>query len=99
MLASTRTMHLFRLLLYFVATLPVYAELKPLFVEGYAGKVSYAAGEEVTFHISTTAPVFSFEISRLGATNVVVLKTNNVAGAERPIPENASSHGCNWPAS
>ena len=74
------------------------AEVKPLFIEGYAGKVSYVAGDELTFHISTTATEFAFEVSRIGSTNVTVFKTNKVAGAEHPIPENASSHGCHWPA-
>lgn len=77
----------------------VAGELRPLFVEGYAGKVSYAAGQEVTFHVSTTAERFGFEVARIGATNVMVLQTNGISGAEHPIPENASSHGCGWPVS
>jgi hypothetical protein len=75
------------------------ADVRPLFVEGYSGKVSYVAGEEVTFHVSTGAEKFGLEIARIGATNAVVLRTNGVAGAEHPVPENASSHGCGWPAS
>ena len=74
-------------------------EIRPLFIEGYSGKVSYAAGEEVAFHISTTADKFALEINRIGATNVTLLRTNNVPGSEHPIPENASSHGCGWPVS
>ena len=73
-------------------------ELKPLFVEGYSGKVSYSAGDEATFHVSTTASTFAFDVVRVGGTNVTVLRTNGIAGVEHPIPENASSHGCNWPA-
>ncbi|MGZ8938256.1 MAG: N,N-dimethylformamidase beta subunit family domain-containing protein [Limisphaerales bacterium] len=81
-------------------SLTLHAEqLKPLFIEGYAGKVSYIAGDEITFHISTTAAVFSIEVTRLGGTNIAVLKTNNVPGREHSIPENASTHGCDWPAS
>ena len=74
------------------------AEVKPLFIEGYAGNVSYAAGDEVSFHVSTSATEFALEVSRIGGTNVTVFKTNKIVGAEHPIPENASSHGCNWPA-
>ena len=74
-------------------------EIRPLFIEGYSGKVSYAAGEEVAFHISTTTGKFALEINRIGATNVTLLRTNNVPGSEHPIPENASSHGCGWPVS
>ena len=93
-------MHPFRIFLALVLTTAVLPaqEMRPLFIEGYAGKVSYAAGEEVTFHISTSSPSFALEIARLGATNRTVLKTNNIPGAEHSIPENASSHGCNWPA-
>ena len=38
-----------------------------LFIEGYTGLVSYAPGEKVGFHISTSAPEFSMKIERLGA--------------------------------
>ena len=69
------------------------AEIQPLFIEGYAGKVSYVAPEELTFHVSTTAPRYNLQIVRIGATNTVVLSTNGIAGGEHPIPENASSHG------
>lgn len=70
-----------------------------LFIEGYSGKVSYAPSEEAAFHVSTTASKFALEIIRLGATNVTVLTTNGIPGQEHSIPENASSHGCQWPVS
>ena len=73
-------------------------EPRALFVEGYAGRVSYAAGEDLTFHVSTTAPGFAVEIVRLGAKAEVVWSTNGVPGREFPVPEDASSHGCRWPA-
>jgi hypothetical protein len=41
-------------------------EPRPLFVEGYAGKVSYAPGETLSLHVSTSAAEFSAEIVRLG---------------------------------
>ena len=71
---------------------------RPLFIEGYAGKESYKPGDEVSLHVSTTAPKFTVEIARLGAQREVVFTKAGVAGRECPIPENASSHGCNWPA-
>ena len=70
---------------------------RPLFIEGYAGRVSYVAGEELTLHVSTTAAKFSLEITRLGAKPQVVHTQADVSGVEAPIPENASSHGCGWP--
>ncbi len=72
-------------------------ELKPLFIEGYAGRVSYAPGDEVTFHVSTSAATFTLEIARLGAKPEVVLTQAGVAGKEFAVPDNASLQGCAWP--
>ena len=72
-------------------------ESRPLFIEGYAGRLSYAPGQEAEFHISTSAGRFSVEITRLGATNELVWSKKDLAGKEHPIPEDASSHGCRWP--
>jgi hypothetical protein len=71
---------------------------KLLFVEGYSDRVSYAPGETVALHVSTTADKFSIEIARLGVATDVVHQQADIAGVESSIPENASSHGCNWPA-
>ena len=88
-----------RTLLIILFSIAAHAEdVKPLFIEGYSGKVSYVAGEAASFHVSTTAATFAMEITRLGGTNVTVWKTNGVTGAQHPVPENASSHGCDWPA-
>ncbi len=73
-------------------------EPRPLFVEGYAGRVSYAPGEDLTLHMSTSAAAFSVEIVRLGAKPESVWSSASVAGREHPLPEDASSHGCRWPA-
>lgn len=72
---------------------------RPIFVEGYAGQVSYKPGEELSLHVSTSASKFAVEITRLGARPEVVFSKSDVPGTESPIPENASSHGCRWPAS
>ena len=74
------------------------ADPRPLFIEGYPGKISCKPGEEVSLHVSTTAQKFTVEIARLGARRDVVFTKADVAGRESPIPENASSHGCSWPA-
>ena len=68
------------------------------FVEGYAGRPSYAPGEELTLHVSSGAKAFSVEIARLGAKREAVWSSPTVEGKEFPIPENASSQGCRWPA-
>ena len=71
-------------------------EPRPLYIEGYAGALSYAPGDELTLHASTSAANFSVEIVRYGAERKVVYSKKNIPGAEQPIPENASSHGCKW---
>lgn len=71
---------------------------RPLFLEGYAGQVSYRPGEEVALHVSTSAAKFRIEVARLGARPEVVLTRGDLPGRESPIPEDASSHGCHWPA-
>ncbi len=72
-------------------------EPRPLFVEGYAKQVSYAPGEELTLHVSTSASEFAVEISRIGAERSTVWSKKDVSGQEYPVPEDASSHGCRWP--
>lgn len=74
-------------------------EPRPLFVEGYAGRESYAPGEELTLHVSTSAPSFVVEIARIGAKREVLWTSSPVDGREHGVPEDASSHGCRWPVS
>ena len=73
-------------------------EPRPLFVEGYAGRVSYAPGEELTLHVSSSAATFAVEIIRVGAKRESVWSSPTVAGREYSVPEDASSQGCRWPA-
>jgi hypothetical protein len=73
-------------------------EPRPLFVEAYANRLSYVPGEDVVLHVSTSAAHYSLEVARLGAKREVVLSKSGLAGHEHPVPENASSHGCGWPA-
>lgn len=68
------------------------------FAVGYTDKTSYASGEDISFHLSSSAPKISVKISRLGPTNKEVYEKNDVAVATHPIPDRASSHGCNWPS-
>ena len=94
----------FRLMTVFFLASISYARAQPqepssLFIEGYAGKVSYKPGDELTLHVSTGAAKYSLEIARLGAKREVVLVKEGLAGAAHKTPENASSHGCGWPAS
>src|SRR4051812_35359595 len=69
-----------------------------LTVEGYCDRPSYQPGETIAFHVSTTAPQYALEITRLGDRTEVVLGKSGLAGTAHSIPEDASSQGCNWPA-
>ena len=77
------------------------SDLPPgLSIEGYPDKQSLAPGDELQLHTSTTANEYSIEIARLGAVRRVVFQATKIPGGGfHPIPENASSHGCNWPVS
>jgi hypothetical protein len=81
-----------------ISTLTVQAEDDVFFIEGYAGQVSYAPGESLTLHVSTSELVFSAEILRAGAEYKSQWTQDGIAGANLPVPEDASSKGCNWPA-
>ena len=69
------------------------------FVEGYTSEVSYAPGELVQLHVSSSARFFSVEISRLGYKQEVVLRKERVSGSVFSVPDDASSLGCAWPVS
>ncbi|NNM30426.1 MAG: hypothetical protein HKO57_12970, partial [Akkermansiaceae bacterium] len=84
-----------------VLAMPVAAEdiPAPLFIEGYTGQVSYAPGEELTLHVSTSEELFAASITRLGSEPNMVWDEEDLPGGTRDIPEDASSHGCRWPVS
>ena len=70
-----------------------------LFIEGYAGRESYAPGEEVTFHVSTSAGAYSLQIARLGGSTEEVWNKAGLVGGPQVVPPNASAEGCAWPSS
>ena len=72
-------------------------EPRPLFVEGYSGQLSYAPGEELRLHTSTSGQQYGIQIKRHGTKVETVFSKSGIRGAEHSIPENASSHGCKWP--
>lgn len=69
-----------------------------LFVEGYTNELSYAPGEEVAFHLSSSAAKVHMVIERVGAQRHKVYEKTDVPAAAHPVPDRASSHGCGWPA-
>lgn len=68
------------------------------YIEGYAGQISYVAGQELTLHVSSTASQFRLRCERVGKTRVEVLCVEDIPCQHHPVPDNASSHGCGWPS-
>ncbi|QDS91697.1 N,N-dimethylformamidase beta subunit [Roseimaritima multifibrata] len=68
------------------------------FVMGYANRLSCEPGEEISFHLSASGPSVDLTIQRLGKESVEVFKKTDIACATHPIPDRASSHGCDWPS-
>jgi hypothetical protein len=68
-----------------------------LYLEAYTDRSSYEAGDDVSVHVSTNAARYAVEIARLGAGREVVWSREDLPGAEQPVPDDASAHGCKWP--
>lgn len=68
-----------------------------LAVEGYPGRLSYAAGDTVELHCSSSASTFSVEVVRAGARPEVVHRAEGVAADEHPVPPDAYAVGAGWP--
>ena len=73
-------------------------DISSLYVEGYCNQSSYLPGDEIQFHISSSAQICKMTIVRLGATLDTVYVHDSIPVDEYSVPENASSHGCDWPA-
>ena len=78
-------------------TTPARVQERKLNIEGYADQLSVKAGDQIGFHISTSAEKYSIEIARVGAERELVWTKEGLPGVQHPVPENASTHGCNWP--
>ena len=79
-----------------------HADQKPpegLFVHGYASHVSIAPGEEIAFHLSSSASTAELVIERQGIKKEKVWEKTDIKVSLQPIPDRASSEGCKWPAS
>jgi hypothetical protein len=66
-------------------------------VWGYAGRPSYAPGESLALHVSTTARTFDVLVYRDGGEREVVYEARGLAGAWHPTPDDAYAAGCGWP--
>src|SRR6056297_1647448 len=68
------------------------------FVFGYTDKLSCVPGEEIGFHLSSSSEAVDLSIERQGGINEQVFEKSAIPCATYPIPDRASSDGCNWPA-
>lgn len=66
-------------------------------VWGYTDKVSYAPGDTVRFHTSTTASVYAIEVITDGIEPKTLYRANELPGKMHPTPRNAFAAGCGWP--
>ena len=62
----------------------------------YTDKLSYQAGDEAAFHVSTTAARYALTIYRDGAQREVVHQQDGLVGEPQPAPANCSELGCDW---
>lgn len=67
------------------------------FVMGYASPQSCVPGESVAFHLSSSGASVDLVIDRVGGERTRVFEQLDVATAAHPIPDRASSDGCQWP--
>jgi hypothetical protein len=68
-------------------------------VYSYTDAISYAPGDEVRFHSSTTAPRWSLQIYRDCLQPEPVYSAEDLPGTFAPMPKDAYKSGCGWPAS
>ncbi|MCA9178208.1 MAG: hypothetical protein KDB14_27275 [Planctomycetales bacterium] len=66
------------------------------FILGYTDKLSCQPGEEIGFHLSSSAKQAKLVIERRGAENERVYEKDGLACQTQPIPDRASSDGCDW---
>lgn len=66
---------------------------------GYTPRMTYAPGDEVALHVSTTADHWSFEVGRDGVTYEPLLRADDLPGTHHDTPADCSVTGCDWPES
>ena len=65
----------------------------------YCDRSSYAPGDRVRFHVSTSASHYRLEIARDGAEFDRVYQQDGLPGKRYDTPEDVSVRGCGWPVS
>ncbi len=68
-------------------------------IEGYTDQLSYAPGDTVRFHVSSSAPVYTVRLVRAGDGPLIAHSLPEQKGVAHPVPPDASARGCRWPVS
>lgn len=92
--------HFFCCILFLTAVPGAFAEQQQPaapFVLGYASTLSCVPGEDVSLHLSSSGSEVDLVIDRVAAQRDRVLEKSGIACGQHPIPDRASSHGCDWP--
>ncbi len=63
----------------------------------YSDKFSYAPGDTIQLHVSTSASTYDLRIFRDGATVTTVHERKGLPGKLHDTPEDVSVIGCGWP--
>lgn len=69
----------------------------PMAIVGYTNQLSYHAGDEIAFHMSSEFERYHVTIQRYGAQRETVWQGDIDNGKAHPVPDNASTHGWDWP--
>ena len=64
---------------------------------GYTDQPSYAPGDTVGLHVSTTAPSWGFEVWRDGHAFTRAHSCSGLAGSHYPVGDDVVAAGCGWP--
>ena len=64
---------------------------------GYSTEMSYAPGDTVALHVSTTAKEWDLEVGRDGVAYEPLLKESGLTGEHHATPKECSITGCGWP--
>jgi len=66
---------------------------------GYTPRMTYAPGDRIELHVSTTADAWDLEIGRDGADYTPLFEKHGLKGIHHPTPADCSVSGCDWPVS
>ena len=66
-------------------------------VWGYAERLSYAPGEVLKLHVSSSQPTYSITVTRDGLEPEIVYCKSGNAGRRHEAPDDSYAQGCGWP--